>query len=194
MVRCRLETRRLRSVGADDIQAHQRHVLCLIGCRDTSTFAMFHVKRCRVDPKPSCTPVNDVSRETSVRRFSENRDGARAVINSVNPQLSQRFNGPAIAFGRLTDDRDATRSNQSRPQLQRPRRWPKPSRHCRIDDLITRSDHRLDVGAQHRHSIAPTQTTHYPVEKVRPLGTSIDQDKLEIWSVMGDHQTRDTTA
>lgn len=113
---------------------------------------------------------------------------AEVGVEPTDVQFSQCLIGPTVAFGRLRDHDQSATAHDGRTDGERRVRWPEASRDHRIDDDRLLSE-RCRIHAEHADSASPTKSADHAIEEVRPFGAAIDQDHLEIRTVVCDHQT-----
>ena len=158
------------------------------------------------DPRPRYKDPRHVSRETfgEISRSAtdaivsretitvEDRDTAVGLMSPTKPQLSDQFSVPTVPRGWFADHDPATRTNETRRELQRGLRRAEASRHGGVEHSSRRCDDGFDIARDDLDAIRPPHPHHHAAEEIGPLAPTIDQGDRKVGTIMGDDEARDT--
>ncbi len=114
------------------------------------------------------------------------------VIDTPQPQLSQQAVVPSIHLRRFADHDRSTIAYEARGVGEGELRWPEPSGDHRVEEVV--GDKPRHVRTRHRDPILPSEPPDQSFQGVSALRSTIEQRQMNGWEIMGDDQSRHTTA
>ena len=163
---------------------------------------MFHVEHCFCPKTPRCVPfhphfdplwmfhVEHWGSFSTLRFFGEARQ-VQYQLGPLEPGASNYCFLPAVlaAGWWFTQEHASPRSHQCRRVLQGCFVWAKPARHHRIKSFapLVLPGERTYVGADHPHSVAPTQRRDGSLECIGAFGSAVNQGDVQLGPQLGNH-------
>jgi hypothetical protein len=121
-------------------------------------------------------------------------DTGYAEVRNDGGGLYQRIVGPAVPVGGFAHHHDTARTHESHGELEGARWRSEPTGHRAVEPGTIAHHNIANVGSDHVDAARPPKTTNDAFEEVRTFGATVDQGHSEVGTIMGDHQTRYTTA